>query len=177
MRTRSAIVVRPPVETSATTVESRNSRPMRSNDGRIGGRCLSTSRYGSVPVSLVETRRATISGLPSAGLVARIDGRSTDVMTGGELSWVIIERTICVEQRWARRTCSLMEETHALFREREDAVPCGEQKRRRARVLLRILLPKRAFSRSGLRKLLRGYLIFQSQIELGWQRRACQGVW
>ncbi len=73
----------------------------------------------------------------------------------------------------------LIEMTHALLREREDAVACGEQERRRAGVLLRVLFPERPFSRSRLGKLLCGCFVFQSQIrspELGRQGRACQGV-
>ena len=79
---------------SVTAVESRKRRPMRSNDGKVGGRCFRTSRYGSRPVSELLVSSDVTSVWPSAVLVARMGGRSTEVNTGGDVSFGIIGSTV-----------------------------------------------------------------------------------
>lgn len=103
VRTRSAIVVRPPVAPSIMAVASRNRRPIRSNDGRAGGSRLSTSRCVSGPSSESADRRALTSGWAINGLFAMMPGRSTEVTIGGAASCGIAGRRVYANLSVGRR--------------------------------------------------------------------------
>lgn len=86
IRITSATVAFPPVTESVAGVVSCKRRPITSNVGRVGGSCVRISRYAADASEGGRVMRETIRGVAMVGLWAMIGGRSTEIITEGDVS-------------------------------------------------------------------------------------------